>query len=131
MAYVNIDTTKPTTAQTRQAAVDSMRTNTQALRDRMVAAMSMGATFSITTGPADQPVEVLMTMAAERWKGRFSYGVSGGGSGNVISEAWFYSNNSGSTYDPVTFQGSSNYVTTYGYDANGNLISTTLGATPP
>lgn len=131
MTYTALDSTKPTTAQTRQAAVDSMRTNAQALRDRLMAALMMGAAYSVTTGPNDQPTEILLALGAERWKGGFQWGTTGGGSGNVVKEAWWYSSNTGTTYDNMLFEGGTNYVMSYSYDTAGNLSSTTAGATWP
>ena len=130
-AYTALDTTKPTTAQTRQAAVDSMRLNMQALRDRMVAAMSLGAAYSISTGAADAPTEILLKLGTEWWKGGMTYGSTGGGSGNVEKEAWWYSSDSGTSYVAVLFEGGTNFVTNYAYDSTGNLTSTTAGATFP
>lgn len=132
MAYTSLDSTKPTTAQTRQAGVDSIRTNGQALRDRLMTALALGSSYSVTTGPADQPTEVVLALgAAERWKGGFQWGTTGGGSGNIIKEAWWYSANTGTTYDPMTFETGTNYTMTYSYDTSGNLTSTTAGATWP
>lgn len=131
MTYTALDTTKPTTAQTRQAAIDSTRANGAAIRDRLMAALALGGAYSVSTGSLDAPTEVLVKLGSEWWKGGIQYGTTGGSSGNPIKEAWWYSANAGTSYDPMYFEGGTNYVMNYAYDSTGNLQTTTAGATWP
>lgn len=130
MAYTALDVTKPTVAQTRQAAVDAARANQAALRDAAITGgLVQGFNYSVLGGTAEQPAQVFLKRGAEWIRLDLTWGVSGGSAGNVTKAAYYYSANSGGAYDPMA-DVSGNYVSTLAYDASGNLITTTWGATP-
>lgn len=129
MTYTALDTSKPTTAQTRQAAVDAIRTNIVAIRDAIVSGgLVQGFNYSVVGGTAEQPAQVFLKRGAEWIRLDLTWGVSGGASGNVTKAAYYYSANSGGAYDAMADL-SGNYVITLAYDASGNLITTTWGVT--
>lgn len=130
MAYTPIDISKPTTAQTRQAAIDDIRTNVVALRDAAAASgLLQGFNYSVSGGTAEQPAQIFQKRGAEWVRIDLTWGASGGAAGNVTKTAYYYSSNSGGAYDPMAdLYG--NYVATMAYDASGNLLTITWGSTP-
>jgi hypothetical protein len=130
MTYTALDATKPTTAQTRQAGVDSMRTNIAAVRDALIfTGFIQGFNYSVAAGTNAQPTQVLYKRSTEWIKVDITWGTTGGEDGNPKKYALYYSSNSGSAYDPMA-DASGNYVLTITYDANGDVSATTWGSTP-
>lgn len=133
MAYTALDQSKPTTAQTRQAAVDAIRTNQNALRDAVVALGGVpGFDYIAGTaggGTAEQPSEMMFSRGTERVYIVLTWGTTGGSAGNVTKVAFYYSSDSGALYDPMADL-AGKYVLTLTYDANSNLVSTAWGSVP-
>lgn len=139
MAYTALDATKPTTAQTRQAIVDSTRTNLDALRDAIAALGAVqGFAYYPTGGTAEQPTTIYFKRGSECVKVVLTWGSSGGSDGNVTKAAYYFAANethasfptsTNGTYDAMA-DASGDYVMTIGYDTNGNATSATWGAVP-
>lgn len=130
MAYTPYNQAQPTTAQTRQAGVDAMRTNMVALRDILAAGgLVPGFDYSASGGSAEQPAQIFFKRGAEWIRIDLAWGSSGGADGNVTKAAYYYSANSGGLYDPMA-DAAGEYVAHLSYDANGNLTTLTWDATP-
>jgi hypothetical protein len=130
MPYTALNVTVPTVAQTRQAAVDAMRTNIAALRDSIVATgCAQGFNYSVAGGTAEQPAQLFYKRGAEWIRADLTWGATGGELGNVTKAAFYYSSNSGGAYDPMA-DASGYYVVTVAYDANANPTTSTWGSTP-
>jgi hypothetical protein len=130
MPYISLDTTKPTTAQARQAAIDSERTNLQAIRDSLITTgIVQGFNYSAAGGTVDQPAQVFYKRGAEWVRVNLTWGTVGGDAGNVTKAAFYYSANSGGAYDSMGDL-AGNYVASITYDANSNATAITWGATP-
>lgn len=127
MSYTPLDVTKPTTAQTRQAAIDAARTNVDALRDILCATGQVqGFNYSISTGTNAKPTQVLFKRGAEWIKVDLTYD----GNDLVTKCAFYYSSNSGGAYDPMADLTNGYYVLTITYDGNFDVSATTWGLTP-
>lgn len=139
MAFTAFDQTVPTTAQTRQAAIDSARNNLFALAAWMIStgAMAPGWTYtnSVTRGlgspgTAAQPNIFFFTRGSggtTQWvKAVITWD---GTTGNVNKVALYYSSDNEATYANLV-DGSGNYVQHLSYDGSGNLTSTSWDATP-
>ena len=125
MSYDALDVTKPTTAQTRQALVDSSRTNIAAMRDALVATgILQGFNYSVSGGTADQPAILYYKRSTEWVKVVLTWGTTGGEDGNVTVMAFYYSSNSGGAWDNMA-DAAGKYICTIAYDANGNVTTTT------
>lgn len=120
MAYTTLDSTKPTTAQTRQAAIDSARTNLNALRDAILMGQMQGFAYSQTvgTGTAEQPQFQLWTNGAIILRATNTWGAAGGATGNLSTILWELSVNTGSSYDTICTE-------TRTYDGSGNMTAST------
>jgi len=120
MAYIPFDATKPTTAQTRQAAITSILQNFLAARDSLIMGEFPGFNYSVSGGTADQPAIMYWTDGTECVKASLTWGNSGGTDGNptVIVYAYAPTGGTGGTF--VTIK-----TVTYAYDDNGNLTNTT------
>lgn len=118
MAYVAFDSTKPTTAQTRQAAITSILQNGLALRDMLIMSDAPGFDYSVSGGTAAQPAIVYRKKSTEWLRGSITWGSSGGSDGNPTVIVYAYSADSGSTWDTIK-------TVTYAYDASGNVITST------
>lgn len=139
MAYTALDVSKPTTAQTRQAAIDSARTDIAAMRDSLVSTGAVqGFNYQNTGGTADQPAILWNKRSAEVVKIVMTWGTTGGEAGNVTKMAFYYAANESHGSFPSSTNGtydnmadlSGNFVMTLAYDSNGNCTSTTWGSTP-
>ena len=131
MAYTPFNAAVPTVAQTRQAAVDAMRTNIQAMRDCLVGTgIVQGFNYSVSGGTASQPALLLYKRAAEWIKVALTWGSTGGEDGNVTKMAFYYSSDSGSNYYGMADVTNGYYVCTIAYDADGNVTTTAWGLTP-
>lgn len=130
MSYLPFDAGSPTVVQTRQTAIDTTRSNLQALRDILVASgCAHGWAMSKSGGTADQPAIVIYARGTERVRVSITWGSTGGAAGNPTKVAYHYSINGGTSYDPLT-DADGNYVMTLTWDAEGELTNTTWGATP-
>jgi hypothetical protein len=131
MAYTAYDGAKPDAAtQNGTQFAASTRANLQAMRDYLATLGALpGFNYSVSGGSAEQPAELYYKRSTEWIKTVLTWGTTGGESGNVTKAAFYYSSNSGSAYDGMA-DASGNYVQTLTYDVNGNLTSTTWGATP-
>lgn len=116
MTYTAFDLSKPTTAQTRQAAITSILQNGLALRDACVIAQFPGFDYSVSGGTAAQPAIMYFKKSAEWIKAALTWGSSGGSDGNVTVAVWSYSADSGSSYSTIG-------TATYTYDTDGNLTA--------
>lgn len=140
MSYTAFDVTKPvTTPDTRQASIDSIRTNLAALRDDLVGSgMVQGFNYAVTGGTASQPGTLWYKRSAEVVKIVLTWGTSGGEDGNVTKAAFYYASNESHASFPAStngtyssmVDGSGNYVCTVAYDSSGNVTTTTWGSTP-
>lgn len=131
MAYASYDGSKPdAAAYTRQVNIDGIRDNLSALRDMAVTTGTVaGFNFSIDSGTEDQPTVILYKRFTRWIKIVRTYGTSGVTNGLVTKVAYYISNNSGTSYDPMA-DAAGYYVCNFGYSATGRLITTTWGATP-
>lgn len=130
MTYAAADFSKPTTAQTRQAAIDDIRENLLALRDVLVAAgLLPGWDYSVSGGTADQPAVIYFKRGTEWVRIDLTWGTSGGADGNVTKAAYYYSSNSGGAWDAMA-DIAGEYVAHLSYDASANLTTLTWDATP-
>lgn len=118
MAYVPYDSTKPTTAQTRQAAIDSIRANQMADRDANIIGAFKGFNYSVSGGTAEQPAITYRKNGTEWLRATLTWGTTGGENGNVTVAVYAYSANSGGAWDTIG-------TCTIAYDANGNVTTTT------
>lgn len=137
--FTAFDKAKPTTAQTRQAAIDAIRTNLLAIVAAMVAsgvtAPGWNYTNSVTLGEgtpgtADKPLRIyykfgtggttIWIKAVVTWNGT---------TGNPDKIAFYYSDDNAGTYANLV-DTSGNYVLTISYDASNNVTATTWGSTP-
>jgi hypothetical protein len=118
MAYTPFDSTKPTTSQTRQAAIDSIHANEMANRDMAIIGDAKGWDYSVSGGTAEQPAITYRKNGAEWLRATLTWGTTGGEAGNVTVATYAYSSNSGGAWDTIG-------TLTFTYDANGNLTSTT------
>lgn len=138
-AFTPFDPTKPTTAQTRQAAIDATRTNLFALACQLIITGGLvpGWTYtnSVTRalgspGTADKPNIIFFTTGAggtQQWlKGVLTWN---GGTGLVDKVALYYSSDNEGTYANLA-DTAGNYVLHLSYDVNGNLTATTWDAIP-
>ena len=118
MAYVPFDSSKPTTAQTRQAAIDSIRANEMAGRDANIIGVFKGFNYSVSGGTAAQPAITYRKNGAEWLRATLTWGTTGGENGNVTVAVYAYSANSGGAWDTIG-------TCTIAYDADGNVTTTT------
>lgn len=118
MFYTQFDPTKPTTAQTRQAAITSILNNNNAARDIGVVSVAPGFNYSRAGGTALQPAQEFFKKSAEWFKLDLTWGTTGGASGNVTVTTYSYSSDSGATYVSMGTE-------TRTYDASANLTATT------
>jgi hypothetical protein len=136
--FTAFDQTKPTTAQTRQAAIDSVRNDEFALLAfallNGLAVPGWAYTNSVTRGlgspgTAAQPAKVFMTTGSggtTQWvRGDLTYD---GTTGAVTKIAFYYSSDNEGTY--AQLGDGTNYVCHLSYDGSGNLTSTSWDATP-
>ena len=127
MAYAAFNATKPVVGDTRQVAVDYMRTNLDALRDILCATGQVqGFNYSVATGTNAKPTQVLFKRSAEWIKVDLTYD----GNDLVTKVAFYYSSNSGGAYDPMADVTNGYYVLTITYDGNFDVSATTWGSTP-
>lgn len=130
MAYTPIDIAKPTTAQTRQAGIDAIRTNTAGLLDLLVINGSVpGFDESRSGGTAAQPAVFYWKNALTWLRADTTWGTTGGAAKKVTKEAYYFSIDGGATWDPLTNL-DGKYVATTTYDSNGYWVDTTWGSTP-
>lgn len=137
-AFTAYDQTKPTTAQTRQAAIDAIRNDLFALAAVCVMTGAMPGwayTNSVTRGlaspgTADKPNILFFTQGTggtTQWiKWVMTYD---GTTGAVTKVAMYYSSDNEGTYANLV-DSSGNYVFHASYDASGNCTATTWDATP-
>lgn len=118
MTYTAFDPSKPTTAQTRQAAIDSIRYNLLASRDAVITGAFAGWNYSVSGGTADQPGTTFRKNGTEWLRAVLSWGTSGGGNGNVTQAVYAYSLNSGTAWDTIG-------TLAITYDGDGNITETT------
>jgi len=122
MAYVAYDKSKPVTSpDTRQASIDSIRNNLNALRDAVIVGDVSGWNYSWSGGTADKPNLIYYTKGTEIIRQTMTWGNSGGADGNPTVIVYAYSSNSGGAYDNFT----PNSTCSFTYDVDGNLSSTT------
>ncbi len=121
MAYTPYDVAVPTTAQTRQAAIDSIRTDLAALRDALAATgIVQGFNYSVSGGTADQPAQLFYKRGVEWIRVDVTWGTTGGEDGNPTVMAFYYSPNSGvSSYGMADAAGK--YTVTISYDTDANV----------
>jgi hypothetical protein len=117
MAYVPFNSAVPTVSQTRQAAVDAMRTNQMADRDANIIGAFKGFNYSVSGGTAEEPAITYRKNGAEWLRATLTWGTSGGELGNVTVAVYAYSANSGGAWDTIG-------TCTISYDANGNVTQT-------
>lgn len=135
--FVAFDQAVPTTAQTRQAAIDAIRNDLFALAVAMiisgVSVPGWTYTNSVTRGlgspgTADKPNIIFFTKGAggaTQWiKAVLTWGAS-----TLDKIAFYYSSDNEGTYANVV-DGAGNYVLHLSYDASGNLTATTWDAIP-
>jgi hypothetical protein len=136
--FTALDLAKPTTAQTRQAAVDSIRTNIFAIAAFMLATGCTLPPWTYTNsvtralgspGTASQPNIVFFT----RGSGGTTEWIKcvltwNGTTGNVDKVAYYYSSDNEATY--ANMGDGTNYVQHFTYDGSGNLTATTWDAVP-
>lgn len=118
MTYQAFDGTKPTTAQTRQAAITSILENGLALRDATVLMAFKGWNYSASGGTAAQPQYVYLKSGSEWLRSTLTWGTTGGADGNVTVAVHEYSANGGSSYSTIGTE-------TMTYDSDGNITATT------
>lgn len=118
MAYTQYNSAVPTTAQTRQAAIDAIRTNEMAMRDAIIAGNLPGFNYSVSGGTADQPQYLYRKKSTEWIRTTLTWGTTGGEAGNVTVAVYAYSSNSGGLYDTIG-------TCTWTYDSSGNVTATT------
>lgn len=130
MAYTPLDTSKPTTAQTREAAMQSAKNNFAAALDLIVTTGGApGWDESYSGGTPAQPAVFYWKNGLNWIRSDTTWGTSGGAANKVIKEAYYVSTDGGGTWDPRADLGG-NYVATTTYDSNGFWLNTTWGATP-
>ena len=118
MAYVPFNSAVPTTAQTRQAAIDSIRANEMAVRDQAIMAAAKGWNYSVSGGTAEQPAITYRKNGTEWLRATLTWGTTGGENGNVTVAVYAYSSNSGGAWDTIG-------TCTIAFDASGNVVTTT------
>jgi hypothetical protein len=110
--------TKPTTAQTRQAAIDSERLNIASMRDALIATgIIQGFNYAPSGGTPEQPASIIYTRGAENVAVNLTWGAVGGDAGNVMKMAFYY--NDGQGWLPM-IDLAGKFVANVTYDANGN-----------
>jgi hypothetical protein len=137
--FTAFDQAVPTTAQTRQAAIDAARNDLFALAASMICSgvLLPGWTYtnSVTRGlgspgTAAQPNIIFFTKGsggATQWvKAVLTWN---GVTGNVDKVALYYSSDNEGTY-ALLADGAGNYVLHLSYDGSGNLTATTWDAIP-
>lgn len=124
MARTAFDATKPDPAtQAGTAFGNSAQANDAALRDAAVSGQMEGFLFSQTvgTGSASQPQYFYWKNGTTWIRATNTWDTSGNASnGNLTSQLWELSTNSGGAYDTIDTQGRT-------YDASGNLTASTGG----
>lgn len=118
MSYTAFDGTKPTTAQTRQAAITSILQNLLAVRDMTILGDAPGFDFSVSGGTAAQPAIMYRKLGTEWIRASITWGSSGGSDGNPTVIVYSYSPDSGSNWNTIK-------TVTYAYDSDGNVTSST------
>ena len=138
MAYTAFNVAKPVVSDTRQVAVDYMRTNMVAMRDALVGTgIVQGFSYNTTGGTAAQPATLWYKRGTEAVKIVLTWGNTGGSDGNVTKMAFYYAANESHASFPTSTNGtydamadaSGNYVAHVTYDSNGNVYTGTT--TPP
>ena len=140
MAYTAFNIAKPVVSDTRQVAVDYMRTNIAAMRDNLVATgIVQGFNYSVSGGTASQPGTLWYKRSTEVVKVVLTWGTTGGEDGNVTKMAFYYAPDESHGSFPASTNGTYSamgdltngyYVNTIAYDVNGNVTTTTWSATP-
>lgn len=121
-AYVDYDSTVPDAAtQSVPQMGTSTRTNSDSLRDAVVAGFMPGWNFAASGGTAEEPTTLTYSSGTERIKATLTWGTTGGADGNVTVMVLEYSSDSGSTYVDL---GTLNTLTVT-YDASGNVTAAT------
>lgn len=121
MAYTKVDQTKPTTSQTRQAAIDLIRTNDNAISHAVIAGLLVDWEMTFSGGTAAEPSTITFTdktLTSRKIRITFTWGTTGGENGQVKTAAWDWWN--GSSYDSMA-------SCTFSYDSSGNLTGNTNG----
>jgi hypothetical protein len=130
VAYTPIDITKPTTAQTRQAGIDAIRSNTAGLLDLLVIAGEVpGYDESYSGGTAAQPAVYYWKNGSTWLRVDTTWGTTGGAANKPTKEAYYISIDAGANWDPLTSI-DGKYVATTTYDTLGFWLNTTWGSTP-
>ena len=140
MTYTAYNPALPDAAtQNGTAFANSTRANMQAMRDHIALLGGMpGFNFAVSGGTAEQPAKLYYKRGTESIRVDLTWGISGGGTGNVTKAAYYYASNethasfptsTNGTYEGI-IDGSGFYVQTLTYDASANLTSTTWGSTP-
>lgn len=123
MARTAFDATKPDAAtQNGTTFGASAVANDKALRDCIVSGQMEGFVFSATngTGTAAQPQYFYWKNGTTWIRATNTWESTGDKDGNLTTQLWELSTNSGGAYDTIVTEG-------FTYDASGNLLTTTAG----
>lgn len=130
MTYPAFDTAVPNATQAREDAIDSISANLMAVRDALVATgVVQGFNSSLDGGTTAQPARYLFKRGTEWIKVEATWGTTGGEDGNLIKAAFYYSSDSGGSYDPMA-DAAGKYVLTIAYNSDSDFVSGTWGSTP-
>lgn len=132
MTYPIFDASKPTwSGQSGVELAQDIRDNLRVMRDYIATLGAMPGWNELppTGGTPGQPEVLVMAKGDERVKVIQTWGTSGGESGNVVKEAYYYSSNGGTDYVPMADE-DGHYVLTLAYTAGGYDNGSTWGNTP-
>lgn len=118
MAYTQLDASKPTTAQTRQALTDSTRNNLAALRDNILAGFITDWDVAVTGGTSDKPTTITYTNlnnTNEKVRETLTWS-----SNRLTQRVVEYTANNGGLWDTVD-------TLTYTYDGSDNATGGNAG----
>ena len=118
MTYTVFDPASPTTAETRQVAIDDTRYNLLAIRDAVIMGNLAGFNYAWSGGTDSQPNYITRTKGTEIIRATITWGATGGATGNPTSIVYEYSPNLTPTYSTIG-------TCSYTWDASGFLTSTT------
>lgn len=131
MAYVPFVDSKPVASDNGNDVIDDVRENLLAMRDAAAIGTLVGWSWeqSNGTGDEDQPQYEIFKRGTEWIRITLVWGTTGGEDGNIVSETYEYSSNSGGSYAAM---GSSANPThnklTKTYSTAGNQTSESWGA---
>lgn len=131
MAYPGFTDNKPALSDDGDDAADYMRNNSMALRDGAAIGNLPGWNWEQVdgTGDEDQPQYEIFKRGTHWIRITLGWGTTGGGAGNIVTELYEYSSNSGVAYDPLADAANPTHnKLTKTYSTAGNQTSESWGA---